>query len=303
LTVPEEAAGERIDRFLGGSATAFSRTRVQRWLEEGLVLVAGRRVKASHRLLGGETVEMAVPEPKPTELAPHPLPLDVLFEDGDIVVVNKPPGLVVHPGAGSEEVTLVHALLAHCADLRGVGDCLRPGIVHRLDRDTSGVIVVAKHDRAHHALVEQFSQRQVRKEYLALVWGTPAPPSGTIAGPIGRHPVHRQKMAVVTRGGREAFTHYEVRAAGTDISELLCRPTTGRTHQIRVHLAHIGHPVWGDPVYGTGHRASHRLPIKPSRQMLHALRLELRHPATGELLAFTAPVPQDVADARQALGL
>jgi 23S rRNA pseudouridine1911/1915/1917 synthase len=221
----------------------------------------------------------------------------------DLLALNKPVGLIVHPGAGKDETTLVHALLHYCDDLRGVGDEMRPGIVHRLDRDTSGVMLVAKHDVVHRALVEQFAGRKIHKEYRALARGAPEEIIGRIEASIGRHPVDRKRMAVVERGGKPAVTRYRVLRVWDEICEIQCLPETGRTHQIRVHLAHIGHPIWGDRTYGgTSPLRRNRNLVIPDRQMLHAYRIQLIHPVTGESLDFLAPFPKDWVEVTESLG-
>ncbi len=313
VAVPEEARGERLDRFLAGLPDlGLTRARVQRLIERQLVLVEGRPARAAQRVRPGERVEVVVPPPQPLEARPEEIPLDVVYEDADLLVINKPRGLVVHPAPGHPGGTLVNALLARCPGLRAAGwstpaqgadgtwgEVIRPGIVHRLDKDTTGLLVVAKTPEAHLSLSRQLKERQVRREYLALVRGQP-PDEGTVDAPIGRHPVHRQRMAVVA-GGRPARTHYRVlerfpppggegRRSGYAL--LAVRLETGRTHQIRVHLAHAGHPVAGDPVYG-GRRGELGL----EGQALHAARLAFVHPRTGEPVEFSAPPPPDLAAA------
>lgn len=280
------AGGERLDLFLAAQTPGVSRSRAQRLIAAGLVTVNGRRGRPGLQLKPGDRVVVRIPPPPPGELAPEPLPLEILYEDDDLLVVNKPAGLTVHPGPGHASGTLAHALLAHRPELARVGEALRPGIVHRLDRDTSGVMVVAKHEVARANLVRQLAERRVQKTYLALVRGEPRPPAGVIEAPLGRDPRHRQRMAVV-EGGREARTQYQVRERFAGAALLEVRPETGRTHQVRVHLAAIGHPVLGDPVYG---RRSELVP----RQFLHALRLRLRLPSSGEEREFEAPLPQDL---------
>ena len=290
----------RLDAWLAAAHPDVSRSRWKQLIESGRVALNGTPVlKANAALAPGDELRCVLPDPEPVGLVPADIPLAILYEDSDLVVLDKPAGLVVHPAPGHAADTLVNALLHHCADLQGIGGELRPGIVHRLDKDTSGVLVVAKNEQAHAALVAQFSSHSIRKEYLALVWGAPKKPSGTVELPIGRHPVHRQKMAV-TEKGRSAVTHYEVLAAGPLASLLRVRIETGRTHQIRVHLAHLGHPVVGDATYG---RARHDLPadLEIPRQMLHAHVLEIVHPRTGRPLAFTAPPPADFLAARKIL--
>ena len=290
----------RLDRFLAEVHPAVSRSRWKQLIEDGRVTIAGTAARKTNTALKpGETVQCILPEPEPVGLVPADIPLAILFEDPDLIVLNKPAGLVVHPAPGHAADTLVNALLHHCADLQGIGGELRPGIVHRLDKDTSGVLVVAKNEQAHAALVAQFAAHTVRKEYLALAWGVLKKPAGEILQPVGRHPVHRQKMAVTARG-RAAVTRYEVLAAGPRAALLRVRIETGRTHQIRVHLAHLGHPVVGDRTYG---RARPGLPpeLALPRQMLHAHVLEIAHPRTGARLVCTAPPPADFLAAQKIL--
>jgi len=301
FTVPPAEAGERLDAFLA-RVSGLSRARVQRLMEDGFVLVDGRPQKPRHRIAPGQRVEVRIPDPTPLALVPERIPLDILHEDADLIVLNKPAGLVVHPGAGRMSGTLVHALLAHCRSLPGIGGVERPGIVHRLDRDTSGVLVIAKTDLAHQALSQQFKARQVQKRYLALVHGEMAVGAGRIEAPIGRREHDRKRMGVRREGGREARTHFRVlrRLPGMTLVELNLE--TGRTHQIRVHLAHIHHPVVGDQVYG-GRRERRQAAgseDRAPRQMLHAWRLGFRHPRTGLWLEFLAPIPEDF---RQASGV
>jgi 23S rRNA pseudouridine1911/1915/1917 synthase len=271
---------------------------MQRWLKTDLVQVNVTVRPASYRVRAGDTVSLTVPPPEPSPLTAQDLPLDVVFEDRDIIVVNKPPGLVVHPGAGHREGTLLNALLHHCPDLQEIGDASRPGLVHRLDKDTSGLIVVAKTALAHAALVSQFQARQVAKRYLALVWGRMPGPTGEIAGEIGRHPTDRQKMSVHARRGKEAVTLWRVlREFPGPLTLLELTPKTGRTHQLRVHLTSLGHPILGDTAYGGG---LSRLKSAPSlkgltapRQMLHAAMLSFTHPRTGGTVGWEAEVPED----------
>ena len=289
LRVEEVDEGKRLDVYVGGQL-ALSRSAAQRLIDEGRTLVGGERTKAGRRVRAGDVVTVTAPEPEPLDVAPEDLPLDILYEDQDIIVVNKPRGLVVHPAAGNWTGTLVNALLAHCRDLSGIGGKIRPGIVHRLDKDTSGVIVAAKNDAAHLALARDLKERAVEKTYLAIVHGVPREDKGTIDAPIGRHPTHRKKMAVLPEGqGRPAVTHYEVVERLPGYALLSVHPITGRTHQIRVHLAHIGHPVVGDPVYGR-----RKAPGGIAGQALHAVSLSLHHPRTGERMCFAAPLPEDM---------
>ncbi len=295
-----DRSAPRLDAWLAAAHPAISRSRWKQLIESGRVTLNGApALKPNTPLAPGDTLLCIFPPPEPAGLVATDIPLDILFEDADLIVLNKPPGLVIHPAPGHAADTLVNALLHHCTDLAGIGGELRPGIVHRLDKDTSGVLVVAKNEQAVASLVAQFSAHTVEKEYLALVWGTPKKPAGVIELPIGRHPVHRKKVAVTDKG-RPALTRYETLAAGPLASLLRVRIETGRTHQIRVHMARLGHPVVGDTTYG---RARHGLPdgLAIPRQMLHAHSLKLLHPRTGAPLAFTAPPPPDFLAAQRLL--
>mgnify|MGYP003608510429 CR=1 FL=1 len=291
LVVPDGAEG-RLDAWLAANAEGLSRARLQALIKEGHVTCEGAAVKANAKPKPGQIIEISVPAPVSAVPAPEEIPLDILYEDGDCLVLNKPAGLVVHPAPGHAAGTLVNALLHHCRDLGGVGGVERPGIVHRLDKDTSGLMVVAKNDAAMAGLVRLFQTGGIIKEYLALVHGAPAKPSGTVSSLIGRHPENRKKMAVVKRGGKQAVTHYAVERRLGAISLVRCRIETGRTHQIRVHMQSLGCPVVGDALYGRP-AADKRLPHAPGRQMLHAARLSFAHPVTGRALAFEAPPPED----------
>ncbi|MCR4403216.1 MAG: RluA family pseudouridine synthase [Firmicutes bacterium] len=298
IHVDEADEGKRLDVYVAGRL-ALSRSATQRLIDEGRVLVAGERAKAARRVGTGDIVTVSLPDPRPLAVVAEDLPLDVLYEDCDIIVVNKPRGLVVHPAAGNWSGTLVNALLAHCADLSGIGGKIRPGIVHRLDKDTSGVIVAAKNDVSHLALARDLKERAVDKTYLAVVHGVPRPRRGTVDAPIGRHPVHRKRMAVVPEGrGRAAVTEYEVLEDLRGSALVKVHPLTGRTHQIRVHLAHIGHPIVGDPVYGGRARSKEVATAVAasglSGQALHASSLSFAHPRTRERMTFSAPLPEDM---------
>ena len=293
LTV--DAAGVRLDVWLARRCAPLSRSRLQALIVAGQVTVDGRPADARTRTRPGQQVCVNVPPPAAAEPQPEALPLDVVFEDADLLVINKPPGLVVHPAPGHAGGTLVNALLHHCDDLGGVGGVERPGIVHRLDKDTSGLMVVAKHDAAHLALAAQFQTGDVGRCYLALVHGRPARAQGTIETTIGRHPVDRKRMAANPPRGKPAISHYEVVENLGGITLMRVRLETGRTHQIRVHLAHLGLPIIGDPVYGS--RARDRaVPGVPARQMLHAAELAFDHPADGRRLVFQRPPPADMTD-------
>jgi len=290
--VGPELAGARLDAALARLEPGLSRAQVQRLIEQGEVTVAGARAKPAHKLRAGERIEGRVPEPVPVALAAQAIPLAILHEDRDLVVVDKPAGMVVHPAAGHAEGTLVNALLHHCRDLSGVGGELRPGIVHRIDKDTSGVLVVAKHDRAHRALAAQWKTHAIEREYLAFVKSAPRVDSGTVDAPIGRHPTDRKRMSTRARVARSAVTHWRVEERLRDAALLRVRLETGRTHQIRVHMASIGMALIGDPVYGGGraHPASRGL----RRQALHATVLGFTHPTSGARLRFESPLPADL---------
>jgi 23S rRNA pseudouridine1911/1915/1917 synthase len=302
---PEEAStsrslivredGERLDAWLARHCAPLSRSRLQTLIETGQVTVDGRATTIRAKTRAGQQVVVTLPPPEPARPSPEDIPLDVVFEDADILVLDKPPGVVVHPAPGHRGGTLVNALLHHCDDLGGVGGVERPGIVHRLDKDTSGLLVVAKHDAALNALAAQFQNGRVRKVYLALVHGVPAPPAGRIATTIGRHPVDRKRMAANPPRGKSAVSNYAVVETFGDLALLKVGIETGRTHQIRVHLAHLGFPIVGDPVYGNPGR-DRKLDGCPSRQMLHAAELELDHPGDGRRLKFTRPPPADMTD-------
>lgn len=308
FTVGEDSEGSRLDRFLESRLEGFTRSRIKNLIGDGLVKVDGEEArKGGQKVKEGQVVEVVIPPPRTLELVPMEMELPILYEDQDLLVLDKPPGLVVHPAPGHEDDTLVNALLAHCRDLGGIGGVERPGIVHRLDRDTSGLLVVAKTEVAHQSLVEQFQSRKVEKFYLALVYGVPSPLRGTLRLPVGRHRINRKKMAVV-EGGREAVTHYRVVARGQGISLLEVRIETGRTHQIRVHMHHMGHGVVGDPVYGgripRGLSPGLREAIKAlGRQALHHHRMRFLHPVTGEEMEFASPMPRDMARVARMAGL
>jgi 23S rRNA pseudouridine1911/1915/1917 synthase len=293
--VSEEEAGIRLDLFLVHRIPEHSRTRLKTLIEEGGVLVNMERLKPSHPVAPGDRVEVLIPPAPPESPTPEPIPLDILYEDKAIIVINKPPGLTVHPVRAGQGGTLVNALLHHCDILSDGGGLLRPGIVHRLDRDTTGVMIAAKDNRSHDRLVSQFKDRTVGKEYLAVVWGIPPLNYGRLTYPIGRSERNRIRMAVKYADGRKAHTEYEVIERFTNCAYLRLVIKTGRTHQIRVHLSRFGYPVLGDREYGSrGAEESRRLNI--SRQMLHAHRLRIAHPVTGEQMEFTAPIPADMKD-------
>jgi len=320
LTVGTEQSGGRLDRVLAESLPALSRTRLKALILDGAVTANGRAIlDPGYRVKSGEALAVHVPPPEPAEPEGEAIPLDILYEDDQLIVIDKPKGLVVHPAAGHPTGTLVNALIAHCgASLSGIGGVMRPGIVHRLDKDTSGVMVIAKTDPAHKSLSAQFADHgrtgDLERGYLAFVWGVPDRPRGTVEAPIDRHPHSRDKMSV-RKGGREAITHWELREVykgsdGKPVASLIeCRLETGRTHQIRVHMAHIGHPILGDATYGTGFRtkASHlSIPARDAlqalgRQALHAYLLAFQHPDSGNIQQFQSELPQDLARLRDTL--
>ena len=297
---------QRLDLFLSERCAELSRTRIQTLIKAGEVQVNGKAVRPSYLIKAGDRIALEVPDPRPLEVLSEPIPLDIVYEDGDLLVVDKGAGMTVHPAPGSWEGTLVNALLHHCDDLSGINGVLRPGIVHRLDKETTGLLVVAKNDAAHRGLAAQLEAREISRRYAALVWGHPVDERGTVDAPVGRHPRNRKKNAVV-EGGRAAVTHFAVTERFAFASLLELRLETGRTHQIRVHMQHMGHPVFGDPVYGGRNRVEG---IRPEfrrraqemlglieRQALHARQLRFRHPRTGEEMTFAAELPEDMARA------
>ncbi|HMO64078.1 MAG TPA: RluA family pseudouridine synthase [Verrucomicrobiota bacterium] len=296
LFVPASLPGARLDAWLRDQLPHVSRGAFHRLLAEGHIRVNGEPAKPNRAPRAGDRITIAWPAARPAEARPEAIPLAVLHEDDDLLVLDKPPGLVVHPSAGHDDGTLVNALLHHCAGrLSGIGGVARPGIVHRLDKDTSGCLVVAKHDAAHVALAKQFAGRSLGKTYLALVCGVPAAEGGEIRAAIARHPSHRKRMAVTDGGGRAAWTSWRLRERLAGAALLEATLHTGRTHQIRVHCRHIGHPIVGDDTYGERQNArlAELTGWRAPRQMLHAWRLVFAHPATGAEMAFEAPVPED----------
>jgi len=291
LIVSANEAKIRLDQFMAKRLPEFSRSRLQQLIRDGFVRLNDSTSRPRQIVRGGDKIELTEPPLEKIEMLPEVIPLEILFEDDDLVVINKPPGLVVHPGAGHREHTLVNALLNHCATLSGIGGKERPGIVHRLDKETSGCLVVAKNDPTHRDLSKQFAARTVEKIYLALVAGKLRKPAGAIEGKIGRHPVHRKQMSATTLRGRVAKTEYRVVRSSDRATLIECRLHSGRTHQIRVHLHHLGHAVLGDKIYAP------RLAKDFPRQMLHAWKLGFRHPRTQEWKSFEAPVPDDFAAA------
>jgi 23S rRNA pseudouridine1911/1915/1917 synthase len=299
IIVKESDAGKRLDHHLSSSGLNLSRSRLQKLIKDERIKVNDSPCRASHKLETGDRISVVVPPPAELDVRPEDIPLDIVFEDDDLIVVNKPAGIVVHPAEGNYSGTLVNALLFHCKNLSGIGGVLRPGIVHRLDKNTSGLIVVAKSDRAHQSLSDQMKDRSVLKKYIALVRGGVKFDTGVIDARIGRNPAYRKKMAVIKnqdRKSKEAVSHYRVleRFKGHSLLEIEIK--TGRTHQIRVHLSHLGHPVVGDATYGKG-----RNEFDIRRQLLHAKVLGFTHPVTGEHVEFEADLPQDFADVLDSL--
>ncbi len=299
-TIPPERRVSRADKVLAHAFPDHSRVALQRAFDAGLVTRAGKVIDKSTDLRAGDTIEFSFPETKTSELRPVDLPLDILYEDEHLIALNKAAGMVVHPGVGTGEDTVVHALLSHCAgELSGVGGVERPGIVHRIDKDTTGVLLVAKSDAAHRGLAEQFAGRQLKKEYIALAEGVPSLLSGVIDRGISRHPVHRHRMTV-GEGGRPSRTDWErLEVFGKIASLLRCRIHTGRTHQIRVHLKSMGHPILGDATYGW--KPDTRIPLTPPRVMLHAEHIVFLHPVTARLMDLRAPMPADFSTLMEAL--
>lgn len=300
IPVPPHAEG-RLDAWLAAEVPALSRARIQALMKEGRITCDGKAVKANAKPKAGSTILISIPAPAPALPEPENIPLSIVYEDADLLVINKQPGLVVHPAPGHTTGTLVNALLYHCKDLAGIGGVERPGIVHRLDKDTSGLMVVAKNDASMAGFVRLFQTGGITKVYLTLVHGSPVHEKGTVRNLIGRHPVDRKKMAIVTRNGKHATTHYWVEKKFKGASLVRCEIETGRTHQIRVHMHALGCPVIGDAVYGRP-SSDKQLPMVPQRQMLHAAELRFSHPRTGVELAFKAEVPEDMASLLAALG-
>ena len=307
FTVTLSEAETRLDIFLSQKLPDLTRSRIKKIIEQGLVSLNKKNAKAGAKVKTGDQIDITIPEPQPINAEPEKIPLNILYEDEHILVLNKPPGLTVHPGAGRTKGTLVNALLYHCKDLSGIGGALRPGIVHRIDKDTSGVLVVAKTDKSHQFLSKQFKEHSIKRRYLAIVSGIIKNNQGTIDLPIGRHVSERKKMSVRTRRGRRAVTHYKVIKKFNNFALLEITLETGRTHQIRVHLSAIHHPVLGDPVYGKG-----RIPpgLSPKvttliknlkRQALHAQTLGIIHPETKQYMEFTAQPPDDIKNIINAL--
>lgn len=286
IIVAAADAGKRVDKLLAEQLPDLTRSAVQNLMLDGCITLSGKPVRKNAKATVGDVLEVELPEPKETAIEPENIPLDIVYEDADIIVVNKPRGMVVHPAPGNWSGTLVNALMYHCGDsLSGINGEIRPGIVHRIDKDTSGLLVVAKNDRAHQSLAEQIKRHSAGRRYFAVVYGGPREDEGTISAPIARHKTDRKKMAVVA-DGREAITHYRVLERYTGYTYLTFLLETGRTHQIRVHMAYIGHPIIGDPLYGPAKDT-----WKLGGQCLHAGELTLTHPTTGERMKFQAPLP------------
>jgi 23S rRNA pseudouridine1911/1915/1917 synthase len=300
IQVEHPDQGKRLDSVVAAHLSDLSRSLAAMLIRSGAVRVNDALRKPGYRVKPGDFIHGTIPSPEPVSFAPEPIPLDILYEDSDLIVVNKPPGLVVHPAPGHAGGTLVNGLLHHCPGLPGIGTKLRPGIVHRLDKDTSGTLVVAKSGTVHRHLSHQFKTRRVEKKYLALVLGEMESDSGVVRLPIGRHPVHRKKMSTISPRSRSAETLWRIRKRFPGISFLELDLKTGRTHQIRVHCAAIRHPVIGDPVYSRPMAGN--VPRTPGRQMLHAWKLGFTHPASEQWMWFESPLPEDMKDFMEALG-
>jgi 23S rRNA pseudouridine1911/1915/1917 synthase len=288
LTVTPEEGGIRIDRYLSDKREELSRSYLQKLLKEHLVTVNGKEIKANYKVQASDVVVLTLPELTEPDILAEEIPLDILYEDEDLMVINKPKGMVVHPSAGHTSGTLVNAVMAHCGEnLSGINGVMRPGIVHRIDKDTTGALLICKNDAAHRALADQLKEHSIRRRYRAIVWGNLKEDEGTVEGPIGRHPTDRKRMAINYKNGKDAVTHYRVLERFGNATYVECRLETGRTHQIRVHMTSIGHPLLGDEVYGTRKDSFHL-----QGQTLHAMILGFTHPRTGEYLEFTAPLPE-----------
>ena len=287
-TVEKNESGTRIDRYLAEKDSGFSRSFIQKLLKDGQVTVGGKPAKSNYKVREDDSIHLEVPDSSEPDIVPEDIPLDILYEDEDVLIVNKPKGMVVHPAAGHYQGTLVNAVMAHCGDsLSGINGVMRPGIVHRIDKDTTGALLVCKNDTAHRDLAEQLKCHSIRRRYRAVVQGNLKEDEGTIEGPIGRHPTDRKKMAINYKNGKDAVTHYKVLERFGQATYVECRLETGRTHQIRVHMASIGHPLLGDTVYG-----SSKNPYHLEGQALHAMILGFVHPRTCEYMEFTAPLPE-----------
>lgn len=288
VTIGDAGSGERIDKYLHVLQPSLSRTRIQDLVKAGHVTINGRTVKSKYRLQVNDVLVLTIPDPEPTDITAEDMPLDIVYEDDEVLVVNKPRGMVVHPAAGHYHGTLVNGLLYHCKDLSGINGVMRPGIVHRIDKDTSGLLMVAKTDESHRSLAEQLKNKTTYRRYLTVVHGYLSHDQGTIDAPIGRDEKDRKKMAVTPNNSKEAVTHFKVLEHFPDYSYVSCELETGRTHQIRVHMAYIGHPLAGDPKYGPNKTLS------IDGQALHAETIGFIHPVTGESMRFSAPLPADI---------
>ncbi|MDR7812451.1 RluA family pseudouridine synthase [Lacrimispora sp.] len=286
VVAPEEA-GVRIDRYLSDQCQDISRSYLQKLLKEQSVLVEKKPVKSNYKVNAGDRISLTLPELREPEIMPEEIPLDIVYEDKDIILINKPKGMVVHPAAGHYSGTLVNGLMSHCrSELSGINGVMRPGIVHRIDMDTTGVLIVCKNDMAHNSISEQLKEHSITRKYAAIVHGVIKDDEGTINAPIGRHPIDRKKMSINEKNGRDAVTHYRVLERFRQFTYIECQLETGRTHQIRVHMASKGHPLLGDSVYGPA-----KCPFRLTGQTLHAGVLGIIHPRTGEYMEFTAPLP------------
>ncbi|WP_342462502.1 RluA family pseudouridine synthase [Bacillus sp. FSL R5-0286] len=288
IAVSEEQTSERLDKFLSTTEPEWSRTQVQQWVKDGLIEVNGKQVKANYKVQAGDQIKVEIPDPEALDVEAESMDLDIYYEDEDVLVVNKPRGMVVHPAPGHVTGTLVNGLMAHCNDLSGINGVMRPGIVHRIDKDTSGLLMVAKNDMAHESLVNQLVAKTVTRKYTAVVHGIIQHDTGTIDAPIGRDKKDRQSMTVTKENAKQAVTHFDVMERFKDFTVVECRLETGRTHQIRVHMKYIGYPLAGDPKYGP------RKTVDFNGQLLHAGVLGFDHPRTGEYMEFTAPIPADM---------
>lgn len=288
IAVSEEQTSDRLDKFLSTTEPEWSRTQVQQWVKDGLIEVNGKQVKANYKVQAGDQIKVEIPDPEALDVEAESMDLDIYYEDEDVLVVNKPRGMVVHPAPGHVTGTLVNGLMAHCNDLSGINGVMRPGIVHRIDKDTSGLLMVAKNDMAHESLVNQLVAKTVTRKYTAVVHGIIQHDTGTIDAPIGRDKKDRQSMTVTKENAKQAVTHFDVMERFKDFTVVECRLETGRTHQIRVHMKYIGYPLAGDPKYGP------RKTVDFNGQLLHAGVLGFDHPRTGEYMEFTAPIPADM---------
>ena len=292
IQIEAEYSGERVDRFLSNDLENLSRSYIQKLLKDGNIIVNGKAVKANYKVNLGDNIQVRIPAPEIPDILPEDIPLDILYEDDDILVVNKPKGMVVHPAPGHYSHTLVNAVMFHCKEcLSGINGVMRPGIVHRIEMDTTGSLLICKNDRTHQILAEELKEHTITRRYHAIIYGNLKADTGTVNAPIGRHPTDRKKMSTKAPHGRTAVTHYKVLERFGDYTYIECELETGRTHQIRVHMASIGHPILGDKVYGPA-----KCPFKLQGQTLHAKILGITHPTTGEYMEFDAPLPEYFTD-------